>query len=297
MSVAGARDRGGASGPGPARLPAVRRRDQGGARPGRHDAVRLRELERDRDRLDVRRSRHLQEVQGARVVGRAGGVERRPARVLARRAARGLAARVPRAGRARRRRRGAAAADAAEGRARRRRPARDPAPRGAEALPRARPSRRSRTRRPTSSACSPAMDDVELRVPLEIVRTLGRTLRDADWKVTAVFVDDLLVDVEPGDTSGAPLRDRVRPRHDDRRRDAPRPRDRPAGRGALDAEQAAAVRRRRDLAHQRDDDGRRRARTSAGVGARDADAAHRARCARRRASSRARSTRSSSPAT
>jgi uncharacterized 2Fe-2S/4Fe-4S cluster protein (DUF4445 family) len=46
------------------------------------------------------------------------------------------------------------------------------------------------------------MDDVELRVPLEIMRSLGRTLRDADWKVTAVFVDDLLVDVEPGDTSG-----------------------------------------------------------------------------------------------
>jgi uncharacterized 2Fe-2S/4Fe-4S cluster protein (DUF4445 family) len=46
------------------------------------------------------------------------------------------------------------------------------------------------------------MDDVELRVPLEIVRSLGRTLRNADWKVTAVFVDDLLVDVEPGDTSG-----------------------------------------------------------------------------------------------
>ncbi|HEY0415366.1 MAG TPA: ASKHA domain-containing protein [Gaiellaceae bacterium] len=47
-----------------------------------------------------------------------------------------------------------------------------------------------------------AMDDVELRVPLELVRALGRTLRDADWDVTAVFVDDLLVDVEPGDTSG-----------------------------------------------------------------------------------------------
>jgi len=46
-----------------------------------------------------------------------------------------------------------------------------------------------------------AMDDVELRVPLEIVRSLGRTLRDSDWKVTAVFVDDELVDVEPGDTS------------------------------------------------------------------------------------------------
>ena len=47
-----------------------------------------------------------------------------------------------------------------------------------------------------------AMDDVEPRVPMEVVRGLGRTLRDADWKVTAVLVDDVLTDVEPGDTSG-----------------------------------------------------------------------------------------------
>ena len=47
-----------------------------------------------------------------------------------------------------------------------------------------------------------AMDDVELRVPLDVVRSLGGTLRDANWNVTAVFVDDLLIDVEPGDTSG-----------------------------------------------------------------------------------------------
>ncbi len=46
-----------------------------------------------------------------------------------------------------------------------------------------------------------AMDDVELRVPIELLRTLGHTLRSADWNVTAVFVDDLLVDVEAGDTS------------------------------------------------------------------------------------------------
>src|SRR3954451_24395104 len=46
-----------------------------------------------------------------------------------------------------------------------------------------------------------AMDDVEPRVPLEVVRGLGRTLRDADWKVTAVLCDDLLIDVEAGDTS------------------------------------------------------------------------------------------------
>src|SRR5919201_5026684 len=46
-----------------------------------------------------------------------------------------------------------------------------------------------------------AMDDVELRVPLDVARTIGRTLRDSDYKVTAVFVDDLLVEVEPGDTA------------------------------------------------------------------------------------------------
>ena len=47
-----------------------------------------------------------------------------------------------------------------------------------------------------------AMDDVEPRVPLEVVRRLGHTLREADWKVTAVLADDLLIGVEPGDTSG-----------------------------------------------------------------------------------------------
>ena len=46
-----------------------------------------------------------------------------------------------------------------------------------------------------------AMDDLELRVPLELVRALGKTLRDANWDVTAVVVDDLLLDVEPGDTT------------------------------------------------------------------------------------------------
>src|SRR3954452_5527571 len=48
-----------------------------------------------------------------------------------------------------------------------------------------------------------AMDDVELRVPLAVVRTLGGVLRASDWKVTAVLADDVLVDVEAGDTSGS----------------------------------------------------------------------------------------------
>jgi uncharacterized 2Fe-2S/4Fe-4S cluster protein (DUF4445 family) len=48
-----------------------------------------------------------------------------------------------------------------------------------------------------------AMDDVEPRVPLEVVRDLGRTLRRANWNVTAVLADDVLIDVEPGDTTGS----------------------------------------------------------------------------------------------
>jgi uncharacterized 2Fe-2S/4Fe-4S cluster protein (DUF4445 family) len=46
-----------------------------------------------------------------------------------------------------------------------------------------------------------AMDDVEPRVPLEVVRAMGHTLRESNWLVTAVLVDDVLVDIEPGDTT------------------------------------------------------------------------------------------------
>jgi uncharacterized 2Fe-2S/4Fe-4S cluster protein (DUF4445 family) len=46
-----------------------------------------------------------------------------------------------------------------------------------------------------------AMDDVELHTPLDLLTTLGRTLRGSDWKVTAVLCDDVLIDVEPGDTT------------------------------------------------------------------------------------------------
>ena len=128
-------------------------------------------------------------------------------------------------------------------------------------------------------------------------RRSGGTLRDANWKVTAVLADDLLIDVEPGDTTGRRARDRVRPRHDDRRRDAARPRDRAAARGALDPQRAAAVRRGRDLADLGDHDGRRRARRLRRH-AHETLAAARGRGLRgggRR--SRPRSTRSSSPAT
>ena len=46
-----------------------------------------------------------------------------------------------------------------------------------------------------------AIDDLELRVELDAVRHLGKQLRTSDFKVTAVICDDLLIGVEPGDTS------------------------------------------------------------------------------------------------
>ena len=45
------------------------------------------------------------------------------------------------------------------------------------------------------------LDDLEPRAELSVLKTLGRTLREADYKVTAVVVDDLLIAVEPGDTT------------------------------------------------------------------------------------------------
>ncbi len=46
-----------------------------------------------------------------------------------------------------------------------------------------------------------AMDDLDLQVELDVARNLPRVLRSADWDVTAVIVDDRLIDVEPGDTT------------------------------------------------------------------------------------------------
>lgn len=46
------------------------------------------------------------------------------------------------------------------------------------------------------------LDDLEPRAELAVLRSLGTTLREADWKVTAVVVDDVLIAVEPGDTTG-----------------------------------------------------------------------------------------------
>lgn len=45
-----------------------------------------------------------------------------------------------------------------------------------------------------------AIDDLEPSVDLHALRRLAAVLRPADFKVTAVVVDEVLVDVEPGDT-------------------------------------------------------------------------------------------------
>jgi uncharacterized 2Fe-2S/4Fe-4S cluster protein (DUF4445 family) len=46
------------------------------------------------------------------------------------------------------------------------------------------------------------LDDLELQVDLPVIREAGRVLREADYKVTAVVVDDVLIDVQAGDTTG-----------------------------------------------------------------------------------------------
>ena len=47
-----------------------------------------------------------------------------------------------------------------------------------------------------------AVDDLELTVDPQVLRTLGRTLRESQWEVTAVIVGTELIAVEPGDTTG-----------------------------------------------------------------------------------------------
>jgi uncharacterized 2Fe-2S/4Fe-4S cluster protein (DUF4445 family) len=46
-----------------------------------------------------------------------------------------------------------------------------------------------------------AIDDLELTPDLHVLRRLPTVLRQADYKVTAVVVDEALIDVEPGDTT------------------------------------------------------------------------------------------------
>jgi uncharacterized 2Fe-2S/4Fe-4S cluster protein (DUF4445 family) len=56
--------------------------------------------------------------------------------------------------------------------------------------------------RPDLTRLLDAIDDLEPRADLHVLRRLPTVLRRADYKVTAVVVDEALVDVEPGDTTG-----------------------------------------------------------------------------------------------
>ena len=47
-----------------------------------------------------------------------------------------------------------------------------------------------------------ALDDLVLRSDLLVMRRLPKVLRASDFRITAVVVDDVLIDVEPGDTTG-----------------------------------------------------------------------------------------------
>ena len=48
---------------------------------------------------------------------------------------------------------------------------------------------------------SQALDDLEVRASLDVLRTLPTVLRTAQWQVTAVISDEELIAVEPGDTT------------------------------------------------------------------------------------------------
>jgi uncharacterized 2Fe-2S/4Fe-4S cluster protein (DUF4445 family) len=56
--------------------------------------------------------------------------------------------------------------------------------------------------RPDLDRLLQAIDDLEPVADLHALRRLPKVLREADFKVTAVVVDEALVDVEPGDTTG-----------------------------------------------------------------------------------------------
>ena len=285
--------------------PAVlHRRGQGGAADPQAGAgaagrqrLRLRVVERHRDRLHLRRPRHLPQVQGAGLAGHAGHPARR-ADVQPRQldagwrlaclvqATRDLDVDVPPLTTRPK------AATVGVGRQVILRPAVQKRyveltePTLDRPAHRPRPAAR-RDRRPRAG-----------RRPPRAAPAARRCCAQADFKVTAVIVDEALIDVEPGDTTAHALRHRLRPRHHHRGGHPARPGHRHAGRGGLDAQQAAALRRRRDHPDQRHDDGPGRPRPAAATPPRaDPGRAGRAGLRARAASTRRTSTRSRSPAT
>jgi uncharacterized 2Fe-2S/4Fe-4S cluster protein (DUF4445 family) len=55
--------------------------------------------------------------------------------------------------------------------------------------------------RPDLQRVLDGLDDLEPHASLEVLRTLGQTLRSANFDVTAVVCDEELIDIEPGDTT------------------------------------------------------------------------------------------------
>ena len=55
--------------------------------------------------------------------------------------------------------------------------------------------------RPDIQRVKDAIDDLEVNVEFEVLQKLPTVLRKNNYKVTAVIVDDLLIDIEPGDTT------------------------------------------------------------------------------------------------
>lgn len=47
------------------------------------------------------------------------------------------------------------------------------------------------------------IDDLDVSVDLDVLRVLPKVLRESNWKVTAVVVDNALIAVEPGDTTSS----------------------------------------------------------------------------------------------
>ena len=237
--------------PGPAAVPARRRR---GPRAERHAGVRRRELERDRDRLDVRRPRHMQEVQGADRVGRRAGGAVDPRAFTADELREGwrLACRARRASDL-----------VVEVPPLQTRPKAALAGVGRHVILRPAVQKRHlvleeptmEDQRSDLQRVLDALDDLEPHASIEVLRTLGGGAACADFDVTAVVVRPGADRARAGRHDVAALRDRVRPRDDDGGRHAARSGERPAGGGALDAQPPAAVRRRRDHAHLGDDDG------------------------------------------
>ena len=236
-------------------------------RPARRHRLRLGVVERHRDRLHLRRPRHLPQVQGP---GRGRHGADHPARrphLQPGPDRPGLAARLPRPGDPRPQGRGPAAHHPAEGGDRRRRPAGDPAAGPAEAVRRA---RRADPLRPAHRPGPADRRDHRPRADRRPARAAAAGHGAARGRLQGDRRDRRRGPDRHrgGRHDRAPLRHRLRPRHHHRRGDPARPRHRYADRGGVDAQQAAAVRRRRDQPDQRHHDRPRHARPAPAGGRR-----------------------------